>query len=105
MHDCSLVSQANYVPVRGEGNRTKETPFNPLPMYYKGVSKACTLKKSCVYTKGEGSGSQGAQAYLNCDVNALHLRLAEAIAHVKAENITRRLDAFMDALEVVNAVL
>lgn len=55
--------------------------------------------------EGEGSCSQRAQAYLNCDVNALHLRLAEAIAHIKAENITCWLDAFMDALEVVNAVL
>ena len=88
-----------------ETDRTTETPFNPLPMYYKGVSKACTSNKSCVYMKGEGSGSQGAQPYLNCDVNALHFRLAEAIAHIKAENITRWLDAFMDALEVVNAVL
>lgn len=53
----------------------------------------------------EGSCSQKAQAYLNGDVDAVHLRLAEAIAHVKAENITCWLDAFMDALKVVNVVL
>lgn len=55
--------------------------------------------------KGEGSGSQRAKVYLNCDVQALHLRLAEAITHIKAENITCWLNAFMDTLEVVNAVL
>jgi len=63
------------------------------------------FKKSVVYVEREGSCSQKAQAYLNGDVDAVHLRLAEAIAHVKAENITCWLDAFMDALKVVNVVL
>lgn len=78
-------------------------------MRYKGVRKARNSRelhfKSQVSVSREGSDGQRAQAHLDGDVNAVHFRLAEAIAHVEAENIACRLDAFMDALEVVNAAL
>jgi hypothetical protein len=52
----------------------------------------------------EGLFSTFQNLYLNGDIDAVDFRATTSVTHIKTKHIVGRLDAFMNALKVINVV-
>lgn len=76
-----------------------------MGLFKTGIScslRSALLRVGCCMPEGLFSTFQN--LYLNGDIDAVDFRATTSVTHIKTKHIVGRLDAFMNALKVINVV-